>query len=225
MNINTIWVTLIYLLIGYLLGSISWSVILTKKVKKEDIREKGSGNAGATNTLREYGKKLALGVFTLDVLKTIISVLCAYLLSKFAKGPFEDGIIQVAGLGTIIGHIYPIFFKFKGGKGSASLVGLFISMNWILFFIGVVLFLLIVKKTRYVSLGSLVTPFILINFMILFDYVIPHMNDLWSNPILQGPYIWMNLLVITIAWLFTVFRHRKNINRLFDGSERKLGTK
>ena len=121
-------------IIAYLIGSINFSVIISKKMAGFDVREKGSGNAGTTNMLRTVGKKAALLTLICDILKGIIPVLIAILIGKIANH-FEANIrieylAQIAGVLTIIGHTFPIFFKFKGGKGVASSLGLILVINW-----------------------------------------------------------------------------------------------
>lgn len=221
MNLQYFGTTILFAFIGYLIGSISWAVILSKKFKNEDVRVNGSGNAGATNTLRSYGKKIAAVVFFLDMSKTVVAILIAYLVKKYAGDPWNGTIIEVAGIAAIIGHIFPVFFKFKGGKGSASLVGLFASVNWILFFIGLAIFFAIILKSRKVSLGSLVTPVLLIGAYIVFHFI-PGMNSTWDSPMIQGQEWWIPIIILTTGWLITVWTHRGNIGRLLKGTERTL---
>lgn len=215
-------VTILFVAIGYLIGSISWATILSTKLKKEDIRDFGSKNAGATNTLRNYGPLMALAVFILDVLKPVIAIAIAFLVKTYGGNPWNGILVQAAGIATIIGHIFPVFFKFKGGKGAASLAGLTLAMQWILFFIGFILFVIIVKITKKVSLGALLGSFLLIIFNIGFGFI-NEMNQDWSNPMTQDPYWWVNTIVLSLAWLLVLYRHKDNIKRLLNGTERVLG--
>ena len=212
------------MIIGYLIGSFSWAVIISKKFKNEDVRIHGSGNAGATNTLRNYGKKIAILVLFLDMAKTIIAVIIAWSIKRYAGNPWNGGIIQLAGVAAIIGHVYPLFFKFKGGKGSASLVGLFIISNWLLFFIGLLTFFAIALKSRKVSLGSLTTPIVLILLYVAFVFT-PGMNSTWDSPLTYNTTWWITLSCLVAGWLITVFTHRGNIQRLLNGTERTLDDK
>jgi len=120
--------------------------------------------------------------------------------------------------------MYPIFFKFKGGKGAACFLGLFIVANWILAIIGFVVFVTIVWKTRMVSVGSIVAPLILVITQIIFMYI-PHMDDAWSNPIARDPYLWVNSIFLGITWIIVTYKHKENIKRILKGEERKLGNK
>ena len=224
MNWEFLGATILFIIIGYLIGSFSWAVIISKKLKNEDVRIHGSGNAGATNTLRSYGKKIAALVFILDMSKTIIAVSIAWSVKRYGGNPWNGIIIQLAGIAAIIGHVYPLFFKFKGGKGSASLVGLFIIANWLLFFIGLFTFFAITLKSRKVSLGSLTTPIILILIYIAFVFT-PGMNTTWDSPLTYNYAWWISMSCLISGWLITIFTHRGNIQRLIKGTERTLDDK
>lgn len=192
----------ISVIIGYLLGSISFSYIFGKKLKKVDIRRHGSGNAGATNTLRVLGVGPAIGVLLLDVSKGIVAVL----LGLYLVGP---GLAPaLAGLAAIFGHNWPVFLRFKGGKGVATTIGVLATLVfWPALYAGMIGFVTIVL-TRFVSLGSLV--FLIATTVItaiLFEY----------------PPEYLSLLVIVTA--LSVWRHRSNIERLLKGNESKLGQK
>ena len=117
-------------ILSYLIGSINFSIIISKKVAGFDVREKGSGNAGTTNMLRTVGKKAALITLVCDILKGVISILLALLIGKIAKEANNSILVQIAGILVIIGHTFPIFFKFKGGKGVATAVGVLLTTNW-----------------------------------------------------------------------------------------------
>ena len=124
---------LTYIVIGiiaYLIGSISFSVIISKKMAGFDVREKGSKNAGSTNVLRTVGKKAAVITLLCDVLKGGVAVLIAYIVGKFVDNVDRAILVQVAALCVVIGHTFPIFFKFKGGKGVATSLGIVLLLNW-----------------------------------------------------------------------------------------------
>ena len=152
---------IIWCILCYLIGSINFSIILTKfSSSKKNIKEIGSGNAGATNAMRAYGFKFGLLVFFLDTSKSFwIGFIMGLLQSKTEA--FSALLPQVCLLFVIIGHIFPIYFKFKGGKGAASFLGMLASISIFLAMIGTVIFVVIVWKTKYVSLGSITVPYIL----------------------------------------------------------------
>ena len=215
--------TLILFIGGYLIGSISWGIIISKVFFKEDIRNKGSQNAGATNGLRVYGAKSGLIIFFLDVSKTFVAGLIAFLLKENISF-FENALIQVALFATLLGHVFPIYFKFKGGKGAACLLGFFIFFNWLLALIGFVIFFLIVTPTKKVSLGSIIVPFFLIIFQILFANINP-MDSKAFNYFLQEPAWWVNTIFLTLSYLLVVWSHRLNIKRLLKGQENTIKLK
>lgn len=188
------------ILVGYLLGSISFSILIAKKVAKIDIRKHGSGNAGATNTLRVLGKGPAILVLLLDALKGIVAIL----LAKYA---FHGGdwAIAISGLAAVLGHNWPIFFGFRGGKGVATTIGVLLTLAPIPALISVVVTLLVIAITRYVSLGSLV-----------FMALIPILVYFQHAPL---AYIVSTLCVAILGFI----RHGENIKRLIHGTERKLG--
>ncbi len=186
-------------LIPYLLGSINPAIIFSKMFYHDDIRTHGSGNAGTTNTLRTYGKKMAALILFLDFLKAVISVVLASLILTREIGG------AVAGLFVIIGHTFPIYYKFKGGKGVASLAGVVLMLSPISFPILVALFTAIVIITRYVSLGSTVGVTMLAII----------------QPIIYRGNIYISISCALIAILI-VFMHRENIKRLIKGNESKI---
>lgn len=205
---------IIVLIISYLIGSINFSIILSKKMAGFDLREKGSGNAGTTNMLRTVGKKAAIITLLCDILKGIIPVLLAVLIGNIANN-FEaniriDYLAQIAGIATIIGHTYPIFFKFKGGKGVASSIGLLLIINWQVGLICLVFGILVIAVTRMVSLGS-ITSAILFAVLTLFGVSKAYY-------ITSGNYIIFGIILAIIV----IFNHRSNIKRILNGSENKL---
>lgn len=205
------------LIISYLIGSINFSIIISKKMAGFDVREKGSGNAGTTNVLRSVGKKAALLTLICDVLKGVVPVLIAILIGKivnaFGMEIRIDYLAEVAGIATIIGHTFPIFFGFKGGKGVASSLGLLLIINWQVGLICLVFALLIMIATRMVSAGS-VTAAILFPVLIIFGVGSQYF-------IIPGNYI---IFSIALA-LIVIFNHRSNIKRILSGTENKLSFK
>ncbi|WP_027417475.1 glycerol-3-phosphate 1-O-acyltransferase PlsY [Aneurinibacillus terranovensis] len=187
------------ILVGYLLGSISFSIVVAKRIRNIDIRDYGSGNAGATNTLRVLGKGPAILVLLLDAAKGAAAVWIAHI---FGAG---NWVVVLAGVASIIGHNWPVFFKFHGGKGVATTIGMLLALAPIPALLSVIVTVVIIALTRYVSLGSLV-----------FVTLMPIMMYIWNNP---APYIIGTLLITILGYV----RHYENIMRLLQGKERKIG--
>ena len=144
--------------IGYLIGSINFSVILSKKMAGFDLREKGSKNAGTTNMLRTVGKKGAAIVLICDILKGVLAILIARLIS----GDVNQAIAcQIAGFAVVLGHTFPIFFEFKGGKGVATSIGILLMINWQIGLICLMYGIIMIVLTRMVSLGSITAAILL----------------------------------------------------------------
>ena len=140
---------LVVIIVSYLIGSMNASVVISK-ILGDDIRNHGSGNAGATNMLRTYGKGAALIVLLVDVLKGVLAVLIAKF--AFAGMPLYQ---YISGGGAILGHNFPLYFGFKGGKGVLTSIAVLITLNWWIGLVALVSALLIMAVTRYVSLGSM----------------------------------------------------------------------
>ena len=197
-------------IIAYLIGSISFSVIISKKMAGFDVREKGSKNAGSTNVLRTVGKKAAAVTLLCDVLKGVIAVLIAYIVGKFVNDVNVNKaiLVQVAALCVVIGHTFPIFFKFKGGKGVATSLGIVLLLNWQIGLICLVFALVLMILTRMVSLGS-------ISAAILFPVLTIFITE---NYLVEGNYIIFGILLAA----FVVYNHRANVKRILTGTENKL---
>ncbi len=199
------------LLIGYLLGGVQ-SAILVGRLKGIDIREQGSGNAGTTNTIRVMGKKFGAVVLVIDILKAVLAIWIA----KLIFGPsHEEAKILIelySGIGAILGHSYPLFFGFKGGKGIATTAGTLIGIDIRLFLIAALLFLICFGITRIVSMSSLLMT-ASVPIIIIIAY---------SGTGSIGIEAMILALMITV---FTFYRHRANIQRLIDGTEAKLTSK
>lgn len=208
---------IIILIMAYLIGSINFSIILSKKMAGFDVREKGSGNAGTTNMLRTVGKKAALITLICDILKGVVPVLLAVLIGNianhFGAGVKVEYLAQIAGIFAIIGHTFPIYFGFKGGKGVATSLGLVLIINWQIGLICLVFALLIMAVTRMVSLGSIATA-VLFPVLIIFGVGSEH-------NIVAGNYIIFSLILALIV----IFNHRTNIKRILSGTENKLSFK
>ncbi|MFC5699868.1 glycerol-3-phosphate 1-O-acyltransferase PlsY [Cohnella faecalis] len=192
--------TIIAIAIGYLLGSVSFSILIARYLRKIDIRQHGSGNAGATNTLRVLGKGPAIGVFLLDIAKGVGAVLIG-----FALGDNSAWVAVAGGLASIAGHNWPVFFRFKGGKGIATTVGVMLMLSFLPTLLAGIAAIVIIVLTRYVSLGSMV-----------FAVLLPILYAAFGE---SSAYIWAGVAVALLA----VLRHRKNIVKLMNGTENKLG--
>lgn len=187
------------LVIGYLLGSISTGVLLSKAFAQTDIRSSGSGNAGTTNMLRVLGRKLALLTFLGDMLKGVIAVL----LGKLLVGGHLGGVLGV--VGAVLGHNYPIFFGFKGGKGIATGFGSLLFVFPLQTLAAFAVFLILVYLTHYVSVGSIAAAFTL---------------PLFVLPTVPGEPM-VGLCVFFVGAL-VIWRHRANIVRLVQRKENQL---
>ena len=198
-------------IIAYLIGSINFSVILSKKMAGFDVREKGSGNAGTTNMLRSVGKKAAAITLVCDILKGVIAILLAMLVNKIFKDSNGALLVQIAGVAVILGHTFPIFFKFKGGKGVATSLGVLIMSNWQIGLICLVFALILIILTQMVSVGSIAAA-ILYPVLTIF---IP------QNYIIPGNYIIYSIVLAVII----VFNHRENVKRLLSGTENRISLK
>jgi len=193
-------------IIGYLLGSINASVIIGKIFYGKDIREYGSGNAGATNTLRTFGKPAAAAVLVVDFLKGIAACLVGRLLVGHIDN-FGWAGVYLAGFAAVLGHNWPVFFGFRGGKGVLTSFAVVLYISPIPALICLAAFIAVVALTGYVSLGSIVGA-------ILWPVV-----SLFFNL----PAVMIAVAVLMSALI--VIRHKDNIKRLIDGTEKKLSFK
>ena len=207
---------IIVAVIAYLIGSINFSIILSKKMAGFDIREKGSGNAGTTNMLRSVGKKAAVITLICDILKGVVSILIAVLVGKIIKNLDNALLVQLAGIFVIIGHTFPVFFKFKGGKGIATALGVLLMINWQIGLICLIFALVLMALTKMVSVGSIAAA-ILFPILVAFidqNYIVPTSNSNWSY-----------LVFSIIIALLVIFNHRANVQRILNGTENKISFK
>ena len=204
---------IIVTLVAYLLGSISFSVIISKKMAGFDVREKGSGNAGATNMLRSVGKKGAIFTLIGDCLKGVVAILFAIIIGYFVKDVNKAILVQIAVFFAIFGHTFPIFFEFRGGKGVATALGVILLTNWQIGLICLVFALVLMALSKMVSLGS-VGAAILFPVLVLFI----HTNFTVSEG--SSYLIYSIILAVIVA-----FNHRSNIKRILNGTENKLSFK
>ena len=202
-------------ILAYLIGSINFSVIISKKMAGFDVREKGSGNAGSTNVLRTVGKKAAAITLVCDILKGVVAILIALLVSVFAKQASAAILVEVAALAVVIGHTYPIFFGFRGGKGVATSLGIILVINWQIGLICLIFALSIMAIARMVSLGS-------ISAAVLFAILTIFTRDHYVGGIeFDFSFVIFGILLAAIV----IFNHRSNLKRIIAGTENKLSFK
>jgi glycerol-3-phosphate acyltransferase PlsY len=195
----------IILIIAYLLGSIPTSYLMGRILKKIDIRKFGSGNIGATNAFRVLGVKVGILTLIIDVAKGFFAIQ----LGKYILENPDDLFLIFIGLAVILGHIFTIFLKFKGGKGVATSAGVFIALIPIPVFITLVVFILTVWISKYVSLGSLLAALTL-----FITELIININNSFAEIEI--------LILIFIITVFIIIRHRENIKRILKGNENKI---
>ena len=238
--------------ISYLIGSVNFSILLSRIIEKKDIRESGSGNAGATNMLRTYGKKMGVITLLLDVLKGIAAILLTmlivklyawYMMGRFtSRGmlPMSTPIINLAalkyisGVAVILGHNFPLYFGFKGGKGVATSLGVVLMLDWRVGLAVAVIAIAIMAITRYVSLGSIIggAMFIILEtFRIILAVAAETAREMtFTESLGEGIKLIFGGYHPDIIKLFCVFiigglliaRHHANISRLIKGTENKL---
>ena len=188
-------------LVGYLLGSISFSVILTKIRYKKDVRDEGSGNAGATNVARVFGMKAGLFTLLFDILKMVIPMTMGY----FLNGAWG---VTVAGMAGIIGHCFPIYFGFRGGKGVSVAATIAMFIDWRVTVLSLLVFIISVAISRIVSISSCLAALSVATLTIVFCY---------------GEAAPITLAVFTAV--LVIFMHRANLVRLVKGEEKKFSPK
>lgn len=205
--------------ISYLLGSLNFSIILSEVVKKKDIRKSGSGNAGATNMMRTYGIKAAVGTMLGDIFKVAIGILVAFAIlgvpmKYIFTNPADAAEIQrvmlykeFAGLFCVLGHIFPLYFKFKGGKGVAACTGMVIIVDWRIALILFVIFVSVILISKWISLGSIIIAILYPVLIFVF----------YKN--------WILSLVALLFTAIVIIAHRENIKRLIKGEENKISLK
>ena len=198
-------------IIAYAIGSISFSVIISRKMAGFDVREKGSGNAGSTNMLRSVGKKAALLTLVCDILKGVVAIFIAIIVGKINSEVNGAILVQIAAFFVVVGHTFPIFFEFRGGKGVATSLGVILLVNWKIGLICLVFALILMILTRMVSLGS-------ISAAILFPVLTVFIDECY---IVEGNYFIFGIIMA----IFIPYNHRSNIKRLLNGTENKISFK
>jgi acyl phosphate:glycerol-3-phosphate acyltransferase len=197
MAMTTVIYSIIWILLSYLLGSLPVGILLSR-IKGKDPRTGGSGNIGATNVMRTAGKTMGIATLLGDALKGFLPVWLAIYYG------LPEPIIAAIAFAAFLGHLFPLYLKFKGGKGVATALGIFLAFNYFAVLVGIVVFLGIILVWRYVSLGSLVAAVLM-----------PAIFFLLNMP---GLYV---VLALCIA-LFTCIKHKDNIRRLWSGNENRI---
>ncbi len=186
-------------LMGYIVGSVSTAIVVCRCLGLPDPREQGSNNPGATNVLRFGGKKAAAMTLLGDLLKGLLPVVVATLLNA------EPAVIGLVGIAAFLGHLFPLFFGFQGGKGVATAAGVFFGFTWLLGAITVGTWLVMLKITRVSSLSAIIAAL---------------SAPVYGWVLLSGGEL---ILATTTISLFCIWRHRKNIQRIFTGEEGRIG--
>ncbi len=205
---------IIIAIIAYLIGSINFSVIISKRMAGFDVREKGSGNAGTTNMLRSVGVKAAVITLLCDILKGVVVILIAILIGNIVDGLDDALLVQLAGIFVIVGHTFPIFFGFKGGKGIATSLGVLLMINWQIGLICLVFALVLMVITRMVSVGSIAAA-------ILFPVLVIFIGQNYIVPVNNSSYLIFSIIIAVLV----LFNHRENLKRIFTGKENKISFK
>ncbi len=190
---------------SYLLGSINPAIIISKKLYGDDIRTHGSGNAGMTNVMRTYGKKMAIITFLGDFLKAVIA-------SLLGRAFFGILGAYIAGFFCFLGHLFPCFYKFKGGKGVVTTCAMILMTNWIVFLILLVIFILIVAVTKYISLGSVIG-------IMFYPIVLDRISSIVTG---YFTFQWIATILVFAIMLLTLWKHRENLKRISKGTENKF---
>lgn len=206
---------IIVAIIAYLIGSVNFSILISKKMAGFDVREKGSGNAGTTNMLRSVGKKAAAITLICDILKGVVSIVIAIIVGNIVKNLDRELLLQIAGIAVVIGHTFPIFFGFKGGKGVATSLGVLLMSNWQIGLICLVFALVLMALTRMVSLGSCGAAIL---FPVLTLFINQHYTVLTEGKSGRVYFVYSVILAIIV-----LYNHRSNIKRILNGTENKLG--
>lgn len=219
------------MVISYLLGSINSSIIFTRLFSHEDIREMGSGNAGTTNVLRSVGKRAAACTFAFDFIKGVLAVFIgrllfqyfasAYPLAGISSWEFVQYGAYLAGICCVLGHDFPVFFGFRGGKGVLTSWSIILLIDWRSFVVVIVVFIVAVLLTRIVSVGSLSAGIAFPICTFVFNYLIDYRMFQIGSP----TYCVLSMVVAFFLGGLLIGKHHANIARLRAGTEKKLSVK
>lgn len=210
---------LISAVLSYLLGSFNSSILVVRLLKHQDIREFGGHNAGLTNTLRCFGKGCAALTLVGDLAKGIVAVLlskgiCELLGTGLTAQNDVHFIGYIAGIFAILGHVFPIYYHFKGGKGVLVGVSVFLGIDWKVFLCLIVIFAVVLAISKYVSLGSIIAAACCPVVTFLFQF--------WQRGDLPMWYLWLNTGLAALMGAWVIYMHRTNIQRLKAGNENKF---
>ena len=208
---QTVLATILAAAAAYLLGSVSFAVVVSKGLYHQDVRQYGSGNAGMTNILRTYGKKAAALTLAGDFLKGIAAVVIGRLIFAAMGVTLFDG-AYVGGLFAILGHLYPVYFGFRGGKGILTSIGIIAVINPLVFVGLLIIGLPLIFLTKIVSVGSLAGAVCYPILTLLVDSF-------------QGGISWLDFSFSVVIALLVIWMHRANIKRLLNGTENRFGGK
>lgn len=190
-------------LVSYFIAAVNPAIIISKIVLKKDIRELGSKNAGTTNSIRTMGKKWGALVFVLDLLKVVVSYLLLMLVYKMFSLPFSNVSKSLYMLASVLGHVFPIYYGFKGGKGVAVYLMTALLIDYKAALVCIVVGVILILITRWVSLGSVCGTILLVIISIFMD----------TN---------FNAIILSLATAVVVVKHKENIKRILSGNENKL---
>lgn len=193
---------IVFVIAAYLVGNLNFAYILVKFLKNEDVRNYGSGNAGTTNVLRVMGKNVAIPVFVLDALKGCLVIV----IGRYALG-LDEIFLVLGGIAVVAGHNWPAFLQFRGGKGTATSLGVFLTYDWQVAIIAIMIGMIVLGIWRMVSLTSMVGMAMLPIFSLLFARTVTE------------------VIFAFVLCFFSLYQHRKNIGRIIQGRESKLGQK
>lgn len=201
--IKTVLIFIALILFGYLFGNISNARLISKFIH-QDITKLGSGNPGTMNVTRNFGVKLGLITFILDILKSVVPCLIAYFTAKYYLGNYINILVYATGLGVILGHIFPIFYKFKGGKGVASTIGVFSVLYpvWTLIFLAVGLLVLFTVQIGSVTSFSVIICLTIIGIIKATNYI--------------------EIIFVVLFLLIIILTHLENLKKLFTGKENRV---
>ncbi len=201
--IKTILCFALLIVLGYLMGNISNARIISK-LKDNDITKLGSGNPGTMNMARSFGWKWGLLTLVLDILKSAIPCLLALIASRYILQDYYPLIVFLTGFAVVLGHIFPVFYKFKGGKGVACCLGVFAVIHPIWFLISLVFGLIVLLVFK---IGS-ITSFSVVGFLVVVSIILA--------------ISWIEIVCVVLLYLILILTHKKNLVRLFKGEENKV---
>lgn len=196
-----IFIGLIFVIAAYLIGNLNFAYIVVKFFKQEDVRNYGSGNAGTTNVLRVMGTKYAIPVFLLDALKGSLVIFAGTQLG------LNEIFLMLGGIAVVAGHNWPLFLQFRGGKGTATSLGVFLTLDWQVSLIAIVIGIIVLVVWKMVSLSSL------IGMLVLPITTIALSRSIWE------------IILAFVLFFFSFYQHRKNIGRIIQHRESKIGQK